>query len=118
MKDREILKLVVKALDDKKAEEIQGIKVTNLTIIADYFVIATGNSNTQIRALAEEVEFKLKEAGIQVKEVHGDHKSGWIILDYYNIVVHIFQRDTREFYALDRLWDDGEHMDIAELISE
>ncbi len=108
------LETIVKALDRKKAYDIKVIKITDLTIIADYFVIADGQSITQTRALADEVEFQLKEKdGIAPAQVQGNNGSGWIILDYQNIMVHVFSSEQREFYNLERLWRDGEEIDIS-----
>lgn len=111
----EILEAAVKALDLKKAEDIQVIGIKDLTIIADYFVIADGTSNTHTRALADEVEFQISEkcGGLKPRQVQGNNGSNWIILDYSDIVIHVFSKEQREFYNLERLWSDGEQMDIS-----
>lgn len=116
MIQQEILEIAVKALDSKKAEDICVIGIKDLTIIADYFIIANGNSTTQTRSLADEVEFKLSEAGIKPKQVQGNNGSNWIVLDYSDIVIHIFYKETREFYNLERLWRDGENIDISKWV--
>ncbi|MBQ8827370.1 MAG: ribosome silencing factor [Oscillospiraceae bacterium] len=118
MTQLEILEAAVKALDLKKAEDIQVIGIKDLTIIADYFVIADGTSNTHTRALADEVEFQIGEkcGGLKPRQVQGNNGSNWIILDYSDIVIHIFSKEQREFYNLERLWSDGEHMDISKWI--
>ena len=109
-----MLEIIVKALDDKKAEDIRVIKVRDLTIIADYFVIAGASSNTQTRALADEVEYQLKEqAQTAPAQVQGNNGSNWIILDYHDVIVHVFHNEQREFYSLERLWRDGEEIDIS-----
>lgn len=109
-----MLEIIVKALDDKKAEDIRVIKVRDLTIITDYFVIAGASSNTQTRALADEVEFQLKEqAQTAPAQVQGNNGSNWIILDYHDVIVHVFHNEQREFYSLERLWSDGEEIDIS-----
>ncbi len=108
------LEIIVKALDSKKAEDIKVIKIGDLTVIADYFVIADGTSSTQTKTLAEEAEFKMKENGEEPLRVQGNNGSNWIILDYGDIVVHVFSRDQREFYNLERLWRDGEEVDISQ----
>lgn len=114
MTEEQILEIIVKALDSKKAEEIKVIKVCDLTIIADYFVIADGLSNTQTRALADEAEFQVKkQAGISPTSVQGNNGSNWIIIDYNNIVVHVFSKEQRNFYSLERLWSDGEEIDVS-----
>ncbi|GHU53010.1 ribosomal silencing factor RsfS [Clostridia bacterium] len=106
----EKIKLIAKTLDEKKAENIQIIRVNDLTVIADYFIIATGNSTTQARSLADYVEFKLGE--IKPHHTEGYDTKEWIVLDYGDIIVHVFNKDTREFYKLERLWSDGEILDL------
>ena len=89
MNSYEKLKIAVKALDSKKAVDIKAIKVEDITILADYFVIATGMSTTQVKALADEVDFKLSEAGVEPGHIEGK-SSGWILLDYGTVVIHVF----------------------------
>jgi len=113
MTQEEMLSTIVKALDSKKAENIQAIGIKDLTIIADYFVIANGTNTTQTKALADEVEFKLGQLGKKPTRTEGYTGSNWIILDYSDIVVHIFYKETRDFYSLERLWSDGEKIDIS-----
>lgn len=108
MEALELAKLAAKALDDKKGQEIKLLRVTNVTVLADYFVIASGTSNTHVGALADEVDFKLGETGIQPNRVEGAKGKSWILLDYGTVVVHVFYPETREFYALERLWADAE----------
>lgn len=112
----EKLKLIIKTLDAKKAEDIQAIKISDLTIIADYFVIANGMSSTQTRALADEVEFKMKQQGAEPLRVEGERGANWIIIDYGDVVVHVFYKETREHYNLERLWADGEHIDVSQFL--
>lgn len=112
----EKLKLIIKTLDTKKAEDIQAIKISDLTIIADYFIIANGMSSTQTRALADEVEFKMKQQGAEPLRVEGERGANWIIIDYGDVVVHVFYKETREHYNLERLWADGEHIDVTQFL--
>lgn len=113
MNEEKLLEIAVKALDSKKAEDIKVIKIRDLTIIADYFVIADGTSNTQTRSLADEVEFQLKQqANTPPARVQGNG-TDWIVLDYSDIVVHVFTKEQREFYSLERLWQDGEEIDTS-----
>lgn len=116
MDQKDKLVNIVKTLDLKKAENIDLIEIKDLTIIADYFVIASGTSNTHVRTLADEVEFQLKKQGIEPTRTEGYNSSEWILLDYSDIVVHVFKKDTREYYSLDRLWNDGKKVDIAEYL--
>ena len=116
METKEKLEKIVRILDEKKAQDIQVIGITNLSIIADYFVIVTGTSTTQVKALADEVEFQLGQAGVEPRGVEGVRTANWIVLDYNDIVVHVFYRDTRAEYQLERLWADGEQVDISHLL--
>lgn len=116
MTTQEKLEKIVKILDSKKAEDIQVIGITNLTIIADYFVIATGTNTTQVKSLADEVDFQLGEMGVEARGIEGVRAASWIVLDYGDIVVHVFYRDTRAEYQLERLWADGEQVDISNLL--
>lgn len=118
MTDREELEIVVKALDSKKAEEISVLKVGDLTILANYFVIASATSTTQVKALADEVEYQMQQKGITPKSVEGVQSRDWIVLDYIDVVVHVFHKEARDFYQLERLWADGEKIDISDIIAE
>ena len=116
MTQKEIVTEIVKALDSKKAEDIQVLEIKDLTIIADYFIIANGTSSTQTKALADEVEYKLKEQGVVPQRIEGYQGANWIILDYADIVVHVFYKETRSFYNLERLWKDALSHDVSEYI--
>ena len=111
------VKKIVKALDDKKGNDIKVIKIDELTIVADYFVIVTGNSNTHIRALADEVEYQLEEAGLKPDHVEG-RATGWVILEYSGVVAHIFTEESRNYYNLERLWEDASKIDVTEFLNE
>ena len=100
-------------LDAKKADQINVIRITNVSSLGDYFVIANGTSNTHVHALADELEEKLKEQGIAPARVEGYRSNSWIILDYDEVVVHLFTADAREFYDLDRLWADGGKVELT-----
>lgn len=112
----EKIKTAVKALDSKRAEDIQVIGIGDLTIIADYFIIANGMSNTQTKALAEEVEFRLSQLGVEPNRTEGYQGQTWIVLDYGDIVVHVFYKETRDYYNLERLWSDGTPVDISQYL--
>jgi iojap-related protein len=112
---KEILKEAVKILNGRKAEDIKAIDIAGISILADYFLIASGSSTTQVRALAEELEFKLSEIGVEPLRVEGMQSSTWIILDYGSVVIHIFHRDTRSFYNLERLWADGREVELSKV---
>ena len=111
----DIVKKIVKALDDKKGNDIQIIKIEELTIVADYFVICTANSNTHVRALADEVEYQLEEAGIKADHVEG-RATGWVLLEYHGVIVHIFMEEARNYYNLERLWEDAKKIDASQFL--
>lgn len=117
MTDREELEIAVKALDGKKAEKITALKVKDLTILANYFVIASATSTTQVKALADAVEYHLEQAGIKPKSIEGVQSRNWIVLDYVDVIVHIFTEEARDFYQLEHLWADGEKVDLSGLIT-
>jgi ribosome-associated protein len=112
----ESIKTAIKALDSKKAIDIRLIEIGKYSSLTDYFLICSGNSDTQTRALADEVEFKLKEIDVLPKNIQTDTGHTWIILDYISFIIHIFAKDTREFYSLERLWRDGLDVDISDLL--
>ena len=118
MTDREELEIAVKALDSKKAIKITALKVEDLTILANYFVIASATSTTQVKALADEVEYQLGEKGVKPKSIEGYQSQTWIVLDYYDIIVHVFLEETRDFYQLERLWADGTPVDISSIVKD
>lgn len=108
MESYEIAKAAAKLLDEKKAEQISVIKIDDISSLADYFVIATGRGSTHVRSLSDELEEKLKERGIAPARIEGYRSDSWILLDYQNVVVHVFTGEARDFYDLDRMWADGE----------
>ena len=112
----EIAKEAVKAIDSKRGTNIKLIKVGDVSIIADYFVIATGQSSTQVKALADEVEYQLKEKGENASHIEGYRSDTWILLDYIDVIVHVFSDEAREYYDLDRMWADGVEVDISDII--
>ena len=116
MTQQEKLELIIKTLDSKRGEDIQALRIADLTILADYFVIVNGTSNTHARTRADEVEFQLSQKGIEPERREADTGNTWIILDYADIIVHVFYKETRDFYKLEGLWADGEPVDISSLI--
>ena len=107
---KEIALMAAKALDEKKAKDIKIIYVNEQTIIADYFVIAQGNSRTQVNALADEVEYKLGLEGIDPTKVEGRGQGTWVLLDFDSVLVHVFNPQSREYYNLEKLWADGQEI--------
>ena len=110
---RELAILAAKALDSKKAQSIRVLKVQDLTVLADYFVIASGTSTTQVGALADEVDYQLGLADVHPNHVEGYDSKNWILLDYGDVMVHVFVPGSRDFYDLEHLWADGEKVDIS-----
>ena len=115
---QEIAEIAVVALDGKKAQDIKLLRTRDVTILADYFVICTANSTTQLKTLTDEVEKVLKEKGEAALRREGHRNGGWILLDFACVVVHLFLREAREFYTLERLWGDAEDVDIAGLLAQ
>lgn len=104
---REMAKIVYQALDEKKGEDIKILEIGHISIMADYFIIANGGSQPQINALMENVQEKMNQAGYQVKRIEGNRNSCWVLMDYGDVVVHVFNREDRLFYDLERIWSDG-----------
>ena len=117
MTSKELACKAVKVLDNKKAVNIKMVGIKDISVLTDYFVIATGTSSTHVKSLADEVEFKLKEEGIKPEHTEGYRSNSWVLLDYGGIIVHIFTEDARSFYDLDHLWQDGEAIDISSLVT-
>ena len=116
---RELALLAAKALSDKKGKEIQVLEIADITTLADFFVIATGASNTQINALIDSVEKVLtEEAGEKPLHREGYRGGTWVLLDYGCIAVHVFNAEAREFYDLERLWRDGKNVDLTGIVEE
>ena len=113
----EILEKIIRTLDSKKATDIKVLKITDLTSIADYFVIASGTSSTHVKALADEVEDKLAASGQEPKNIEGK-TTGWILLDYADVVCHIFTPGERDLFNLEKLWQDAEEVDVSAWITE
>ncbi len=115
---KEITELAVRALDSKKGKQIKALETGELTTLADYFVIATGASSTQINALCDVVEKALKEQAGEAPLHREGHRDGtWVLLDYGCLAVHVFSPEAREFYDLERLWSDGKPMDLSGVLS-
>ncbi len=117
MESQNIVKIATNALNNKKAKQLKALKIDDLTTLSDYFVIATATSSTHVRALADEVEEKLKEQGVEPHHIEGK-STGWIVLDYTSVVVHVFTPDQREFYNLDSMWSDATEIDLTTILDE
>ena len=108
--------LTAKAISSKKGLNIKLIEIGDISSLADYMVIATGTSSTNVKAIADEFEYQLDEAGISVSHIEGYRSNSWILLDYVDVIVHIFSDEAREFYDLERLWQDGKEIDISDIV--
>lgn len=109
---------IVKTLDGKKAVNIKALQTGNITVVADYFVICTANSTTHIKTLSDEIQRVMAEKGENPLHVEGYRGGGWVLVDFGCVVVHLFLRETREFYSLERLWGDAPELDISGFITE
>ena len=117
MNAKEMTEIIAKALDEKKGKNIQALHTGDLTTLAEYFVICTGGSSTQIKALSDSVEKAMTEAGEEPHHVEGHRGGTWVLLDYSCVVVHIFTEETRQFYDLERLWRDAEDVDLSAVLT-
>lgn len=117
-KTKKLAKAAVEALEEKKAEDIRIIDISEVSVIADYFIIAGGNNKSQIQALSDTVEEKLGRNGLPLKQVEGYQNANWVLLDFGDIIVHIFDKENRLFYDLERIWQDGRKIEISDLKTE
>ena len=107
--------MAVEALEDKKGADISIIDISEISVLADYFIIASGTNRNQIQAMSDSVEEVLGRAGYEPKQIEGYQSAGWILLDYKDIIVHVFSEEDRAFYDLERVWRDGKEITKAEL---
>ncbi len=118
MNSKEIMETVVKCMDSKKAADIKVLDISKITTMADYFVICQGGSTTQMKAIADEVEEKLSDAGVKPFGTEGMNTAYWILMDYSDVIVHIFSGESRSFYSIENLWSDAEAVNISEIVTE
>ena len=112
---RKMAKLAVEALEDKKAEDVKVIDIREISPIADFFIIADGMNQNQIQAMRDAVDEALYKADLKVRQVEGNQSSTWILMDYNDIIIHIFSKEDRLFYDLERIWKDGKEISVDEL---
>lgn len=112
---KEMVKTAVAALQDKKGEDIRVIDISGVTVIADYFIIASGSNPNQVQALVDNVEEQMYKAGYDDPRVEGYNTASWVLLDYNDVIVHVFSQDDRLFYDLERIWCDGKEIDVDSL---
>ncbi|UCZ54463.1 ribosome silencing factor [Bacillus shivajii] len=111
------LNLAVKAADDKRANNIIALDMEGISLIADYFVICHGNSESQVEAIAKEIKDQAQEAGIELKRLEGFDESRWVLIDLHDVIVHIFHKEEREYYNLEKLWGDASEVNIEQLVN-
>ena len=117
LSEKEMIAIAVKALDGKKGKDIKVLHTADQTTLADYFIICSGTSNTQVRALADAVEEAMSGAGVEPHHIEGHRGGQWTLMDYSSVVVHVFTEEGREFYSLERLWSDADPVDVTEYLA-
>ena len=110
--EKMMAQIACKAIDDKKAQDIKIIDIHNVSVIADYFVIASGTNSNQVQAIVDNVEEQLGRAGFEAKQIEGNRNSSWILMDYGDVIVHVFDEENRLFYDLERIWRDGKVLEM------
>ena len=115
MTSKELTKLAVAALEDRKAEDVTVIDISEISPIADYFIIANGTNQNQLQAMRDAADEALYKAGVKVQQIEGNQSSTWILMDYGDIIIHIFSKEDRLFYDLERTWRDGKVVDVSDL---
>ena len=110
--EKMMAQIACKAIDDKKGQDIKIIDIHNVSVIADYFVIASGTNSNQVQAIVDNVEEQLGRAGFEAKQIEGNRNSSWILMDYGDMIIHIFDEENRLFYDLERIWRDGKVLEM------
>ena len=110
--EKMMAQIACKAIDDKKGQDIKIIDIHNVSVIADYFVIANGTNSNQVQAIVDNVEEQLGRAGFEAKQIEGNRNSSWILMDYGDVIVHVFDEENRLFYDLERIWRDGKVLEM------
>ena len=109
---------IVQVMDSKKAKDIRLIKIEGISSLGDYFVVASASNTTQVKAIADEVEDEMTKLGLEPNRVEGRQSAQWILMDYYDVMVHVFFFFSRSFYNLERLWSDAPQLDISDLLTQ
>ena len=109
---------IVQVMDSKKAKDIRLIKIEGISSLGDYFVVASASNTTQVKAIADEVEDEMTKLGLEPNRVEGRQSAQWILMDYYDVMVHVFLDEARSFYNLERLWSDAPQVDISDLLTQ
>ena len=114
-REQEMVSIACKAIDDKKALDIKVIDIREVSVIADYFVITSGSNLNQVQAIVDNVEEQLGRAGVEPKQIEGTRNSNWILMDYGDLIIHVFDEENRLFYDLERIWRDGKQITKEDL---
>lgn len=112
---KKMAQIAYNAMEDKKAEDIRIIEIGEISTIADYFIIANGTNSSQVQALVDGVDEALSKEGIEPQRIEGNRSSNWILMDYGDIVIHVFSKEDRLFYDLERIWRDGKTLSVEDL---
>lgn len=115
MDSKEMVKAVISALEDKKGEDIRIIDIQDVSVVADYFIIASGSNRNQVQAMTDSVEEVLGKSGCECKQIEGYQTANWILMDYQDVIVHVFSKEDRLFYDLERIWRDGKTIELENL---
>ena len=116
--EKMMAQIACKAIDDKKGQDIKIIDIHTVSVIADYFVIASGTNSNQVQAIVDNVEEQLGRAGFEAKQIEGNRNSSWILMDYGDVIVHVFDEENRLFYDLERIWRDGKVLEMDEFLEK
>ena len=111
---KEMAKIAYAALEEKKAEDIKVLDISEVSVLGDYFIIANGTNKNQVQGLVDNVQEQLHKAGYESKQVEGYQTGNWILLDYGDVIIHIFSKEDRLFYDLERIWRDGKEITFEE----
>ena len=117
-REKEMTKIALRALDDKKDRDVKVIDIHEVSVLADYFVIASGSNQNQVQAMVDNVEEMLTKAGYEPKQIEGTRNSSWILMDYGDLIIHVFDEENRLFYDLERIWRDGKVLEMEEFLAE
>ena len=116
--EKMMAQIACKAIDDKKGQDVKVIDIHTVSVIADYFVIASGANSNQVQAIVDNVEEQLGRAGFEAKQIEGNRNSSWILMDYGDVIVHVFDEENRLFYDLERIWRDGKVLEMDEFLEK
>ena len=117
-REKEMTKIALKALDDKMAMDVKVLDINQVSVLADYFIIASGSNQNQVQAMVDNVDEMMTKAGYEPKQIEGTKNSSWILMDYGDLIIHVFDEENRLFYDLERIWRDGKVIDMEDFLKE